>query len=736
MRSSPHSCTGFTRDKTKMANKPKESPYRRGIQLFEEGQTEEAAHLFSEALAEEETSDRWNDWATAQLTLHCPTEAERGYRRALEMNPNFGQAAANLGVLLAGQERFGEAIPFLEQGAGEIDEQQRAAVLGLLKECRQKQPAPPAGPTKITPQEASKPTNGTIDNHLLKLILETLSQHAKALHLLTQRVLILDQRLQGTKQALSPQQAHQRGVHLFQKGKYQDAVLLLNQAVEKEETSTRWNDLARAQLACNRAAEAERGYYRALALTPENNDAAINLGILLAGLKRYGEAIPFLERDAARIDDARRTTALKLLVACRAKLAESGENGQNSLPAASIYPVVGPKLSLIKESDPSHRIQGARMKRIVFSGDFLRTGGAFDHAINIRSLHTILNYPVSLAVKDAKIETVLRGSHPGAIDRSRVYELNGFSENLEDSLTLMAASEISESSAVLLKTPFEEAVVFGFESPEVLLRLFNHYGIPYLDFITHPVRFLDDIFFGIRTNIPEAFAVLEKHALGEEQMYLQAQLHKTTLQRAEQPPIEENSCLFIEPQRDTPWLMEDGRLYDVADFTDEILRIASQYHTIYFRPHPYFETTKESTLDLLRRAGRVIIPDCKLYDLLAHDNIKEVVGLVSSALYEARYFGKTVTHLLKKKRYKIYGLENTAFDPWTYVPIYDAFYNPRFWAEVLQSVCEVRDCPEISLPRKTSRLRTCFHVFWGYNALDAEILLGNVKGSGFNFCQH
>ena len=42
--------------------------HQQGIQLFQERQFEEAARLIGEALLGTETSERWNDWATAVLS--------------------------------------------------------------------------------------------------------------------------------------------------------------------------------------------------------------------------------------------------------------------------------------------------------------------------------------------------------------------------------------------------------------------------------------------------------------------------------------------------------------------------------------------------------------------------------------------------------------------------------------------------------------------------------------------
>ncbi len=115
--------------------------HQRGAVLFDQGRYEEAARLFTQALDGEESSVTWNDWATAQLLCQRGLSAEKGYRYALELDPRNEQAAANLGILLAGLGNVDEAIPLLEQGMACTDRQQRTAIAVLLKDCLEKQTA-------------------------------------------------------------------------------------------------------------------------------------------------------------------------------------------------------------------------------------------------------------------------------------------------------------------------------------------------------------------------------------------------------------------------------------------------------------------------------------------------------------------------------------------------------------------------------------------------------------------
>jgi Flp pilus assembly protein TadD len=84
--------------------------YQAGLDLLNRGEYTEALRLLGEALAKEETCERWNDWAAGMFAAGQAIEAEHGFRRALELTPEDRQAAENLGVLLVRQKRIAEAI--------------------------------------------------------------------------------------------------------------------------------------------------------------------------------------------------------------------------------------------------------------------------------------------------------------------------------------------------------------------------------------------------------------------------------------------------------------------------------------------------------------------------------------------------------------------------------------------------------------------------------------------------
>ncbi|MGH9445650.1 MAG: glycosyltransferase, partial [Terriglobia bacterium] len=120
---------------------PPPEMHRQALDLFQEGKHGEAARLLAEALKTAETSEIWNDWATAQLMCGATAESEAGYQRALELDPHNSRAAGNLGALLASGERTPEAIPLLERAARGSFGAEREQLLRLLQTCRAPKPS-------------------------------------------------------------------------------------------------------------------------------------------------------------------------------------------------------------------------------------------------------------------------------------------------------------------------------------------------------------------------------------------------------------------------------------------------------------------------------------------------------------------------------------------------------------------------------------------------------------------
>ena len=107
-----------------------------GIRLFERGDAPASARKLCEALAFEANSERWNDWATAQVACSHRVLGELGYRQSLKIDSWNTEAAGNLGAVLASEGRDSEALPLLEKASQNASDETAAALSTILARVR------------------------------------------------------------------------------------------------------------------------------------------------------------------------------------------------------------------------------------------------------------------------------------------------------------------------------------------------------------------------------------------------------------------------------------------------------------------------------------------------------------------------------------------------------------------------------------------------------------------------
>ena len=103
--------------------------------LFNGGRYKEAIPLLRAAAEALETAENWNDLGACEFKANLP-QAEASFRKALALDPLYPLAQVNLGVLLAAQKRYAEALPLLERARDGAAAEQRRAIEELLRNCR------------------------------------------------------------------------------------------------------------------------------------------------------------------------------------------------------------------------------------------------------------------------------------------------------------------------------------------------------------------------------------------------------------------------------------------------------------------------------------------------------------------------------------------------------------------------------------------------------------------------
>jgi Tfp pilus assembly protein PilF len=125
---------------------------------------------------------------------------------------------------------------------------------------------------------------------------------------------------------MSAKSQHDYAVFLFQQGRYADAIMQFDELLKQEKTGEMWSDWATAQFALSNYGEAEHGFRRALELTPNLPDAAVNFGAMLVTLNRWREAIDMLEGVLPKLQLVDRSSVSALVERCRAQLAPAAQS--------------------------------------------------------------------------------------------------------------------------------------------------------------------------------------------------------------------------------------------------------------------------------------------------------------------------------------------------------------------------------------------------------------------------
>jgi tetratricopeptide (TPR) repeat protein len=108
------------------------------VYLFQQGFYGDSASQLDDLLQREETAELWSDWGTAQFGLGRLDEAEKGFRRALELDPGLSEAALNFATMLFSQQRCAEAVELFQRALPKLEPKDQAIVSEFIERCRER----------------------------------------------------------------------------------------------------------------------------------------------------------------------------------------------------------------------------------------------------------------------------------------------------------------------------------------------------------------------------------------------------------------------------------------------------------------------------------------------------------------------------------------------------------------------------------------------------------------------
>jgi len=231
----------------------------------------------------------------------------------------------------------------------------------------------------------------------------------------------------------------------------------------------------------------------------------------------------------------------------------------------------------------------------------------------------------------------------------------------------------------VLDPAFDNSLVVAFECPPYLRRYLDSRHIPLIDLSIHPVRFMADYLFGVRSNVPEIQRRLETLSLADSAMANVARVSAARTSRvysAEQ--VKESSAIFFGQIEIDSSLIYDGKIagdYEVRAALDSLV---SSHDAVYFKAHPHSKSVEnlKKLVDGMRGCHWL---DVNAYDALGCRKFVTVAALSSGILNEAKYFGeRSINRFLPT--ISEFDRENAALP---YLPIYKYAVSAEFWQFVL-----------------------------------------------------
>lgn len=184
-------------------------------------------------------------------------------------------------------------------------------------------------------------------------------------------------------------------------------------------------------------------------------------------------------------------------------------------------------------------------------------------------------------------------------------------------------------------------IVIGFELPDPLAAVIEASAGALLKLAIHPCRFMDDLLLLGDSSHPVFAEALARSALDQRELFWAAGLLSRQLKGSAVIPAGEKldrlALLAGQMAMDRALVGKDGFL-NLAQFSEEIERIASEHDLLLARPHPYAAFDTASALELVK-IPNLRFTSSSVYALLASGRVATTLAISSSLLHEARYFG-------------------------------------------------------------------------------------------------
>ena len=231
------------------------------------------------------------------------------------------------------------------------------------------------------------------------------------------------------------------------------------------------------------------------------------------------------------------------------------------------------------------------IKKIVLMSDILRISPKekFYTDRSCKWLYNLFCKQINLSI-NIPLELEL-GCNSNLFNREVFYKLAGYKEVSEENYIEIAKGNINRAAFDYFRSCFDGYFII-FQEAGTLKQLADYAKIPYIDIIISSIRFLEDLNFAFRTNVPEIRNLLLKYREPEADLYMNANQIKAYYESRQNVQflnnfLQKESLLLCGQTEVDLSLIKNKKLVSFLDYQEKILNLCASYNHVYYKAHPY-----------------------------------------------------------------------------------------------------------------------------------------------------
>jgi hypothetical protein len=358
-----------------------------------------------------------------------------------------------------------------------------------------------------------------------------------------------------------------------------------------------------------------------------------------------------------------------------------------------------------------------KVSSVVFTSDLLKVDDRLPERlpnpqrINIEWLHALFS-PLAEKFTGQKSRLLVEESYPDQLSRLRVFRELGLEFSSGGWAALYEELAHPEIETAIAQR-FLDTLVISFELPPYMEAIFRRHDIAFIDLTIHPIRFLPDYMFGIRSNVREISLRAHAMAVPASLFHDFARISVARSTRSFRgKKFEPGSAVFLGQIEVDASLIERGRIVDFEDVESAVLDLSRRHSRVYYKAHPHTQTLdrQKSFIAGLQRCEWL---EANVYDLFSRPEIEVFGSMSSGSLLEATVFSReTRFYMDKPRKFDLSGLSaEEVFAESLYVAAPPSIFNEDYWAYLLGAV----NAPSaLCLPSAADQaLRSTLGMKWG-----------------------